>query len=109
MFATVRDLHDAARRVVVDAKLNGRVVTVDESTVVVYDVAWWSDELSERVRASVPECSVRQQTSDSSLGFNLVLTLHDTAWGSWITALLVIAAGILITALKAPQLRWPAL
>ena len=101
MFASGRDLHDTVCRVAAANRVGGRVVSIDGRTVVVYDASSWGDDLSERVRAAVPDCSVRYQASETSLsGFNIVFVLTETPWCSWIVAIIVITIGIVLTVLK---------
>jgi hypothetical protein len=64
-------------KVVESDKYGGRIICVDENTVVLYDCGSWSDIHSEVVHSKYPECEISITPSSSSLsGFVVIAKIH---------------------------------
>jgi len=71
-------------RVIDSERYGGRVIRVDESTVVLYDCGTWSDAHSQAVHSKFPECDISIAPSTASLsGFVVVATLQRDAGAVW--------------------------
>jgi hypothetical protein len=69
----------------------GRVVKVDEQTVVLYDCGLWTDAHSRAVNERYPECDITIMQSHTSLsGFIVVLRVIDSSILKWNTLLITL-------------------
>ena len=77
----------------------GRILRMDETTIVLYDCGYWSDAHSQVIQTKFPECEICYQPSAGSLsGFVIVFRLKtDTGAWYWVAITLGILAGLMWT------------
>jgi hypothetical protein len=86
--------------VIESERYGGRVIRVDESTVVLYDCGTWSDAHSQAVHVRYPECEISITPSSASLsGFVVIAKVQrDSGVTRWGMVLCVACALIFATA-----------
>lgn len=61
-------------------RMGGRIVARDDHTLVLYDIPFWDESLSNAVRLGHPECEIQCLASTASLsGFIVVVKRHIPA------------------------------
>jgi hypothetical protein len=87
-------------RLIESERYGGRTLCTDDNTVVLYDCGVWTDGHTQAVHGKYPECEVVVMQSGASLsGFIVVFKLQtDRSVYSWVTAVVLAVALILLTA-----------
>ena len=100
MSSAVERLPKYLLSVIDSEKYGGRVIRVDESTVVLYDCGTWSDVHSQAVHSKFPECEISITPSSASLsGFVVVARVQrDVGVAWWGMALCLSCALVVATA-----------
>ena len=78
-------------------KYGGRIIKIDDTTVVLYDCGSWSDAHSYAVHTKFPECEVSISPSSASLsGFVVIAKVHRDAGVVWWGMVICVSCALLI-------------